>query len=55
MSIRAHHHRFVTGHRIRVRVSGGMPAKLTAPPEPVTVTIETGPTATLLLPVPESA
>jgi len=53
--IRAHHHRFVTGHRIRVRVSGGVPAKLTAPPEPVTVTIETGPTATLLLPVPESA
>ena len=52
--IRAHHHRFVAGHRVRLRVSGGVPTKLTAPAEPVTVTIETGPTATLLLPVPDS-
>ena len=50
IGIRAHHHRFVAGHRIRLRISGGPPAKLTAPPSPVTVTIETGPDAILVLP-----
>jgi hypothetical protein len=30
--IRAQHHRFVAGHRVRVRLGGGPPAKLTAPP-----------------------
>ena len=38
------------GHRVRVRVGGGAPSKLTAPPAPVTVTMETGGTVVLRLP-----
>ena len=38
------------GNRVRVRMSGGAPSKLTPPPAPVTVTIETGDTAVLRLP-----
>jgi hypothetical protein len=47
--IRAQHHRFVAGHRARVRLGGGAPTKLTAPPAPVTITLDTG-SATLRLP-----
>lgn len=50
VSIRAHHHRFVAGHRVRVRVGGGRTTLLVPPPAPVTVSIETGPRATLRLP-----
>jgi predicted acyl esterase len=48
--IRAAHHRFVAGHRVRLRVSGGAPSKLTPPPAAVTVTIATDGTAVLRLP-----
>ena len=48
--IRAHHHRFRAGHRVRLRVSGGAPSRLEPPPAPVTVTLETGDTAVLRLP-----
>ena len=48
VAIRAHHHRFRAGNRVRVRVSGGAPTKLTPPPAPVTVT--TDGTAVLRLP-----
>jgi uncharacterized protein len=48
--IRPQHHRFVTGHRVRVRLGGGSPTKLTAPPGPVTITLQTGASATLRLP-----
>ena len=48
--IRAGHHRFVAGHRVRLRMSGGAPSKLTSPPAPVTVTIGTDGTAVLRLP-----
>ncbi len=50
VAIRAHHHRFRAGHRVRVRVSGGAPSKLTPPPAPVTVTIATDGGAVLRLP-----
>jgi uncharacterized protein len=50
IAIRPHHHRFRAGSRVRVRVSGGPPSKLTAPPTPVTVTIEAAPAAVLRLP-----
>ena len=50
VAIRAHHHRFRAGHRVRVRVSGGAPSKLTPPPAPVTVTLETDGTVVLRLP-----
>ena len=43
--IRAHHHRFRAGNRVRLRVSGGAASRLTRPPAPVTVTMETGATA----------
>ena len=48
--IRAQHHRFVAGHRVRVRLGGGVPTKLTAPPAPVTITLEPGAAVTLGLP-----
>ena len=32
VAIRPHHHRFRAGSRVRVRLSGGPPSKLTAPP-----------------------
>jgi predicted acyl esterase len=47
--IRAQHYRFAAGHRVRVRLGGGAAAKLTAPPAPVTITLEDG-SATLRLP-----
>ena len=47
--IRAQHHRFVAGHRVRVRLGGGAPTQLTAPPSPVTITLSDG-TATLRIP-----
>ena len=40
--MRANHHRFRVGNRVRLRVSGGAPSRLTRPPAPVTVTMETG-------------
>ena len=42
ISIRPAHHRFRVGGRVRVRLSGGRPSALTAPPTPVTVSIEAG-------------
>ena len=42
IDVRAAHHRFVAGHRVRLRVSDGGRERLTAPPEPVQVTIATG-------------
>ena len=45
VAIRAHHHRFRASNRVRVRVSGGSSSKLTPPPAPVTVAMETGRTA----------
>ncbi|HEX4532066.1 MAG TPA: CocE/NonD family hydrolase [Acidimicrobiia bacterium] len=48
--IRAGHHRFVAGHRVRLRVSGGAPSKLMPPPAPATVRIATDGTAVLRLP-----
>jgi len=50
VAIRAHHHRFRQGNRVRLRVGGGEPTKLTSPPAPVTVTMATGATARLRLP-----
>ena len=50
VAIRAHHHRFRAGNRVRLRVSGGAPSKLTPPPAPVTVTMEIDGTAVLRLP-----
>jgi uncharacterized protein len=50
VAVRAHHYRFRAGRRVRVRVSGGAPARLNPVPAPVTVTIETGDTAVLRLP-----
>ena len=50
VSIRAHHHRFRAGHRVRLRVGGGAPSKLTPPPAPVTVAMETDGTVVLRLP-----
>jgi predicted acyl esterase len=50
IAIRADHHRFGPGHRVRLRISGGSSATLVPPAEPVTVTIHTGPASTLRLP-----
>ena len=50
VDIRAHHYRFRAGRRVRVRIGGGPASKLTSPPGPVTVTMETGPSAVLRLP-----
>ena len=50
VGVRAHHYRFRAGSRVRIRVGGGPASKLTPPPAPVTVTLETGPTAVLRLP-----
>ena len=50
VAIRAHHYRFRAGNRVRVRVSGGAPSKLTLPATPVTVMMETGATALLRIP-----
>ncbi len=47
VALRAHHHRFQSGHRIRVRISGGPPALLTPPDQPVAVTVLLDRTATL--------
>ena len=48
--IRPQHHRFRSGNRVRVRLGGGPSSRLTAPPAPVTVTMETGDQAVLWLP-----
>src|SRR6185503_11857484 len=40
--IRPDHHRFVAGHRVKVRLSGGSAAALVPTPEPTTVTVHTG-------------
>ncbi len=50
VDIRAHHHRFRAGNRVGLRLGGGPPSKLTSPPAPVTVTMQTGGTAHLWLP-----
>jgi predicted acyl esterase len=50
IAIRAHHYRFRAGDRVRVRISGGAPTRLTPPPAPVMVTMHTGATAVLRLP-----
>ena len=50
VAIRPQHHRFRSGNRVRVRLSGGASSRLTAPPAPVTVTMETGDQAVLWLP-----
>jgi predicted acyl esterase len=50
IGIRPHHHRFVAGHRVGLRLSSGDPAALTPPPAPVTVTIYTGQATMLALP-----
>jgi putative CocE/NonD family hydrolase len=47
--IRPQHHRFVAGHCVRVRLGGGAPTRLTAPPDPVTITLAVA-SATLRLP-----
>ena len=49
IDVRAAHHRFVAGHSVRLRVSGGGSARLTTPPAPVEVTGATG-SSTLRLP-----
>jgi hypothetical protein len=48
--IRAEHHRFEAGHRLRVRVSGGPSNMLVPTEEAVSVTITTGPASSLRLP-----
>jgi predicted acyl esterase len=48
--IRAEHHRFMAGHRLRVRVSGGPSNMLVPTAEAVSVTITTGPDSSLRLP-----
>jgi predicted acyl esterase len=48
--IRAQHHRFVAGHRVRVRLGGGAPTKLTSPQAPVTITLEAAGSMTVCLP-----
>lgn len=50
MRIRANHWRFVTGHRVALRLSGGPSALLSPVSEPVTIEIGTGPSSTLRLP-----
>ncbi len=50
VDIRPHHYRFCAGHRVALRVSGSTAARLTAPPSPVTATIDTGAAAVLHLP-----
>ena len=42
LPIRPHHHRFRSGSRVRVRLGGGPPSKLTAPAEPVTASLDPG-------------
>ncbi len=49
IAVRPAHHRFVAGHRVRLCISGGGSDRLTPPPEPVDVVIETG-TSTVRLP-----
>ena len=49
IAVRPAHHRFLTGHAVRVRLSGGGSDRLTPPPEPVEVRIATG-ASTLRLP-----
>jgi uncharacterized protein len=50
VELRANHYRFRAGSRVRVRIGGGAPTRLTPPPTAVTVTIETGEGAVLRLP-----
>jgi len=45
--VRPQHHRFLAGHRVRVRLGGGAPTRLTAPPKPVTITFASDARATL--------
>ncbi|HKP56399.1 MAG TPA: CocE/NonD family hydrolase C-terminal non-catalytic domain-containing protein [Polyangiales bacterium] len=47
--VRPQHHRFVAGHKLKLRLSAGSKDML-APPPPVDVTIETGNSARLQLP-----
>ena len=49
IDVRPAHHRFLTGHTVRVRLSGGGSDRLTPPQEPVEVRIATG-ASTLRLP-----
>jgi predicted acyl esterase len=50
IDVRAQHHRFVVGHRVRLRISGGAASTLVPPREPVEVSIEAGPRSVLTLP-----
>jgi hypothetical protein len=49
IAIRPQHYRFASGHRVRVRIWSG-PSQDLAQPQPVDVTLETGPSARLRLP-----
>jgi hypothetical protein len=48
--IRADHYRFVAGHSVRVRISGGDSKSLVLPTEPVEIVIQTGEASTLNMP-----
>jgi predicted acyl esterase len=47
--IRAHHHRFVAGHSVRLRISGGKSSMLVPAATPVDIMIQTGSASTLHL------
>jgi predicted acyl esterase len=50
IAVRADHHRFTAGHRVRLRISAGHPGSLVPPAAPVDVTVLTGEPSTLRLP-----
>jgi predicted acyl esterase len=47
--IRAHHYRFVAGHSVRLRISGGKSTSLVPAATPVDIMIQTGSASTLHL------
>jgi predicted acyl esterase len=49
ITVRADHHRFLAGHRVRIRISGGSARTLVAP-DPVEVTLHLDGTSTFRLP-----
>ncbi len=51
IAIRADHYRFARGHRIRVRISGGAADALVPPRAPVDVSVTTGASSALRLPL----
>jgi uncharacterized protein len=48
ITIRPDHHRFVAGHQVKVRISGGAASALLPNPVPTTVTVHTGPSGSYL-------